>query len=174
MRRLIMNGNAKTLLLIISLAFNLGACLAVAVQEHGEEEPRSGRGEGRGHRERLSSKLNLSPEQTEIVSAAREQLFDELRLLKRRLHDESEVLADLLTASEVDMDTVSDQVEKVATVRNEIQWRMVQHLLSIREVLEPEQLESFKEFASRVLSRSGRGRPHEGKPPKHGPAPPTP
>ena len=30
MRRLIVNGNGKTLLLIISLAFNLGACLAVA------------------------------------------------------------------------------------------------------------------------------------------------
>ena len=174
MRRLIMNGNAKTLVLIISLAFNLGACLAVAVQVHGEEEPWSRRGEGRRHRERLSSKLNLSPEQTEIVSAAREQLFDELRVLKRRLHDESDVLAELLTASEVDMDAVSAQVEKVATVRNEIQWRMVQHLLSIREVLEPAQLESFKEFASRVLSRSGRGRPHEGKSPKHGPAPPTP
>lgn len=166
MRRLIMNGKGKTLLLIISLAFNLGACLAVAVQASGDRpDPRWH--EGRRHRERPSNKLNLSPEQKEIVSTARDQLFDELRTLKARLHEESGKLADLLTTAEIDMDAVSEQAEKVASVRNEIQWRMIRHLLSVREVLEPGQLESFKEFAGQILSRSGRGRSHGGRSSRH-------
>ena len=158
MRRLMMNGNGKTLLLIISLAFNVGACLAVAVQAHGEQPPRSKRGDGKRHCGGLADKLGLSPEQEAIISTAREALFEALRELKQRLHAESDVLADLLTACEVDMEAVSDQVERVATVRNEIQWRMVRHLLSVREVLAPDQLESFEDFAGRVLSRSGHGR----------------
>ena len=162
MRRLIMNGNGKTLLLIISLAFNLGACLAVAVQASGGQPSRPQRRDDRRHRERLTEKLNLSPEQSEILSASRDELFEELDALKRRLHEESSALADLLTASELDMDAVSAQAEKVAAARDEIHWQMVEHLLSIREVLEPDQLESFKEFARKVLSRSGRGRRHGG------------
>jgi Spy/CpxP family protein refolding chaperone len=167
MHRLITNGKGKSLLLIISLAFNLGACLAVAVQASGDRKPGPPWGEGRRHRERPSNKLNLSPEQKEIVSAARDQFFDELHTLKGRMHEESGKLADLLTTAEVDMDAVSDQADRVATVRNEIQWRMIQHLLSVREVLEPGQLESFKEFAGQILSRSGRGRSHGGRPSRH-------
>jgi len=166
MRRLIMHGKGKTLLLIISLAFNLGACLAVAVRASGDR-PDPQRHDGRRHGDRPSNGLNLSPEQKEIVSAARDQLFDELRTLKDKMHEESGKLADLLTTVEVDMDAVSEQAEEVATVRNEIQWRMIQHLLSVREVLEPDQLESFKEFAGQILSRSGRGRPHGGRPSRH-------
>ena len=168
MRRLIMNGKGKTLLLIISLAFNLGACLAVAVQGRAEEGHKPPRGEGRGHRDGLCKKLNLSPEQEAALTASRDDLFSGLRVLEGQHHEESMTLADLLTASELDMDAVSRQVEKVAAVRNEIQWRMVRHLLSIREVLQPDQLESFKEFAGRVLARSERGRPHGGEPAGHG------
>jgi len=167
MRRIIMNGKGKTLLLIVSLAFNLGACLAVAVQGRGQEQPRPPRDEGGWHRDGLCSKLNLSPEQAAVLSASRDQLFGELRALEDRHHEEGLVLADLLTAPQLDMDAVSRQVEKVAAVRNEIQWRMVQHLLSIRDMLQPNQLESFKEFAGRVLSRSERGR-HGGESSRHG------
>ncbi len=168
MRRLIMNGKGKTLLLIISLAFNLGACLAVAVQGHGEAPSRSPHGGGRGRGDGLCRKLNLSPDQEAVLSAAREELFAELRVLEDRHRDESVALADLLTAPELDMEAVSAQVRKVAAVRDQIHWRMVRHLMSIREVLRPEQLESFKEFAGRVLSRSEGGRPHRGGPPGHG------
>jgi len=167
MRRLMMNGNAKALLLVISLAFNFGLCLAMVVQEQEDQKPRPRWGDGKRQRERLSSKLNLSAEQTAALSASREQLSEELRAIKRRLHDEGDVLAGLLTAPEVDMDAVSDQIEKVATIRDEIQWQMIQHILSIREMLEPEQLESLKDFAGRVLSQSGRGGRHGERRPGH-------
>jgi hypothetical protein len=75
-------------------------------------------------------------------------------------------LADLLTVPEVDMDAVTAQADAIAAVRNEIQWRMLEHLLSIREMLEPDQLESFKEFADRVLSHHGPGGRHKGRPPR--------
>ena len=169
MRRLIMNGKGKSLLLIISLAFNLGACLAVAVQGRGEGPPASPQDGRRAHRDGLCRKLNLSPEQSAVLSESRDKLFGELRALEDRQHDESVALADLLTAPQLDMDAVSRQVESVAGIRNEIQWRMVRHLLGIREVLQPNQLESFKEFATRVLSRSEGRRPHGGGPAGHGP-----
>lgn len=166
MRRLMMNRNAKTMLLTVSLAFNFGLCLAMAVQGQEDQKPRPRWGDGKRHRERLSSQLNLSPAQAERLSASREQLFEELRVVKGRLRDESDVLAGLLTAPELDMDVVSDQVEKVAAIRNEIQWQMIEHILGIREMLEPEQLESLKEFAGRVLPKSGRGGRHGGGPPR--------
>lgn len=163
MRPLTMNGKGKTLLLIISLAFNLGACLAVVVRAQGGELAKPQRRGGGRHHEALSSKLDLSPEQDEILSTSRELLFEELRAIKLRLHEEGAMLAELLTAAELDTQAVSDQAERVAGVRNEIHQRMVQHLVSMREVLEPDQLESFKDFASKVLSRSGRGGRHKGE-----------
>jgi len=172
MRGLITNERAKTLLLVVSLAFNLGLCVAMAVERHAGQKATLSRGESGRHREPPMGELGLSPEQTEIVSASREKLFEELHALKRRLHEESELLAGVLTASELDGDAVTRQVETVAAVRNEIQWRMVQHLLGIREVLEPDQLESFKEFAGRVLFRSERGGPPHGGRPDRGAAGP--
>lgn len=167
MRRPIVNGKGKTLLLIISLAFNLGACLAVAVQGYGWPEPTRGRGHDRRHRQALTERLGLTPEQEEVLAVSREAFFAELDPLKQQIHQEARVLAELITAAELDMGAVSAQADKVAAARNEIHQRMVQHLLSVREVLEHDQLESFKELASKILSRSGRGRPHGGKSSDH-------
>jgi len=167
MRRPIVNGRGKTLLLIISLAFNLGACLAVAVQAYGGAEPTRERGHGRRHREALTERLGLSPEQEEVLAASREEFFAELCPFRQQIHEEASVLAELITAAELDIGAVTAQADKVAATRNEVHQRMVQHLLSVREVLEPDQLESFKELASKILSRSGRGRPHGGKSPEH-------
>ena len=156
--------NTTTLLLITSLAFNFGLCLAMVVRGHAEPVLPSRSSDGKTHRERLASELKLTPEQSNALEASREQFFEQLRPIKQRLHDESDILAGLLTAPELDMAAVSVQVEKVAAVRNDIQWQMIQHLLSMRETLKPEQLELFKDFASRVLSRAG----HSGR---HGSAP---
>jgi Spy/CpxP family protein refolding chaperone len=167
MRRPTVNGKGKTLLLIISLAFNLGACLAVAVKGYGGPGPQREQDHERRHRGSLTEKLGLSPQQEEVLAASREAFFAELRPLKQEIHEEARVLAELITAVQLDMGAVSAQADRVAAARNEIHQRMVQHLLSVREVLEPDQLEAFKEWASRILSRSGRGRPHRDKPPHH-------
>ena len=61
MRRLRLNGSGKTLLLIISLAFNFGVCIALAVQQqqpHEQGKPRWSR--DRHDRDWLAKKLNLS------------------------------------------------------------------------------------------------------------------
>jgi len=79
MLRPIVNGKGKTLLLIISLAFNLGACLAVAVQGYGGPEPKRERDRGWRHRESLTKRLGLSPEQEEVLAASREEFFRESR-----------------------------------------------------------------------------------------------
>jgi Spy/CpxP family protein refolding chaperone len=163
MRRFMMNGKGKTLLLIISLAFNLGACLAVAVQVRGDRGADRRDDDRKRHRKHLSDKLNLSPEQEEVVAASRERLFEELRGMKGRLHEESDALAELLTADEIDSDAISEQVARVAAVRNEMQERLVEHLLTVREVLGPDQRESFREFTGKVLSPPWRGRHHKDK-----------
>jgi len=164
MRRLFASRNATTLLLIVSLAFNFGLCLAMVMRSQGGQSPKSPPGDPKSHRQRLASELNLTPEQSDALEASREQFFEQLRAAKQRLHDESDALAGLLTASELDMAAVSAQVEKVAAVRNEIQWQMIQHLLSMRDTLRPEQLEAFKNLASRVLGRSGHSGRHSGPP----------
>lgn len=169
MRRFVTNGRGKTLLLIVSLAFNLGACLAVAVQVRGEGVADRRGDDRKRHPEHLSDKLNLSPEQEEIVTASRERLFEELRAMKGRLHEESDGLAELLAAAEVDPAAVSAQVDRVAAVRNEMQERLVKHLLDVRDVLEPDQRESFREFAGKVLSPPWRGRHHKDKSPEDDP-----
>jgi Spy/CpxP family protein refolding chaperone len=165
MRRFMMNGKGKTLLLIISLAFNLGACLAVAVQVRGDRGTDRHDDDRKRHRKHLSDKLNLSPEQEEIVAASREQLFEALRGMKGRLHEESDALAELLTADEVDSKAISEQVARVAAVRNEMQERLVDHLVDVRKVLEPDQRELFREFAGKVLSPPWRGRHQSEKSP---------
>jgi Spy/CpxP family protein refolding chaperone len=112
----------------------------------------------------LTERLGLSPEQEETLAASREEFFASLRPFRQQIHEEASVLAELITAVELDMGAVSAQADKVAATRNEVHQRMVQHLLSVREVLEPEQLEAFKELASEILSQSGPGRRHGRKP----------
>jgi len=167
MQRRILSGQGKTLLLIVSLAFNLGLCLAMAVQTPGSREPTRRWRDGKRHRPRLAEMLNLSAEQSVALATSRDELFGQIRPLKRKLSEEGETLAGLLTASELDTDAVSGQVEQVAVVRNEMQWLMVQHILKIREMLEPEQLESLKEFAGRVLSHSEQRGWRGGRRPRH-------
>jgi hypothetical protein len=108
------------------------------------------------------------------MAASREELFEELHALRSAMHDESEVLADLLIAPEPDMDAISDQLEKLAAVRDQIQGRMIEHFLGVRELLDPEQLAPFKDFISRGLSRHGLGgrfgerwRDHGDRGPRH-------
>ena len=75
------------------------------------------------------------------------------------------MLADLLVASESDASAVAAQVEKIADLRNEIQWKMIEHFRSVRQLLEPGQLQTFKEVVRRCVSGPGSGDRHGRKPP---------
>lgn len=163
MHRLTTNGHARTLLLIVSLAFNFGVCVAVAVQRAGEPTAKPRGGEDRTHHGHWSGKLGLSGEQSAAVAASRERLSEELRELRSAMYAESETLADLLITPDPNMETISEQVEQVAAIRDQIQWRIVGHYLTIRTVLEPEQLEAFKDFVRRGLSKYGHGGSFGGK-----------
>lgn len=164
MRPALGNARARTLLLVVSLAFNLGLCLAMVMRSPSSTpQPKRSWGDGKWRHRRMPHELDLSVEQEEKLAALRRELFERLRAAQRRLRDESDALAELLTAPELDMQAVSAQVEKVAAVRGEIQWQMIQHILGIREILEPRQLAQLKDFVGRVLRGPGwRGRPGRG------------
>ena len=166
MRRLRLNGSGKTLLLIISLAFNFGVCIALAVQQqqpHEQGKPRWSR--DRHDRDWLAKRLNLSEEQAAAADASRDKLFKELHELGKQVGAESDVLADLLVAPEPDANAVAAQVEKIADLRSEIQWKMIEHFRGVRQLLEPEQLQTFKEVVRRCVSGPGSGDRHGRKPP---------
>lgn len=156
MRRPVMNGGMKTLLLIVSLAFNFGACLALGVQRYGDSPAVPARREGEPHRERSWRLPDLTPDQSAVMEASREALFDGIRELKREMVAESETLANMLVAPEPDMAAVSEQAARISALRDQIQQRMIEHFISLRGALEPDQLDAFKQMIQRRFADSGR------------------
>lgn len=151
------------LVFIASLAFNAGVGATVGVRAYNRyavqrpdvetlppDRPRH-----------LLRRLDLSPQQRARLHAARDDLRERHRQLGEQLRDETDVLTELLSASDPDREAVAAQISLIADLREQLDHDMVDHLLEVRRMLQPAQYEAFNEIVHRALHRGGLG--------KHGP-----
>jgi len=155
MRRLVSRRNIFWLLLIASLAFNVGFGGMFGVRTY--RHYCSGRGDGASLPD-LSANLNLTPEQRVEMSAAKEKLLQQVADLTRELTSRRETLAALLAAPETDRPAIVKQLDEIALLQRQIQQRMVEHLLEEKGLLTLEQQEAFNEIIRRrVCPRGNHG-----------------
>jgi Spy/CpxP family protein refolding chaperone len=152
------------LVLIGSLAFNAGVGATFGVKSYrrsGDDQRRDGRGR-RDHSTRLMEQLNLTAEQTERVEASRARMKEIIDPAKAQLKREGEALADLMAASETDLEAIDRQLNQLAVGRKDMLHAIVEHFLEVKAVLAPEQQEEFAKVIRKVLSYGGSGRMHKG------------
>jgi Spy/CpxP family protein refolding chaperone len=143
MQWLIGRSNLIWSLLFSSMAFNAGFGTTFAVRTY--------RGMCRDAQTgacapRLDEQLNLTPEQKALMAAARERLLRQVADLRRELDTQREALATLLQVADPDRAEIAQQLEQTAALQQQIQQRVVEHLLEKRELLDREQREVFNEI----------------------------
>ena len=157
MRPLVSPRNGLWLLVLVSLAFNVGFGTTFGVRTYRHYCRAGGDGNGNARRS-LQEALNLSPEQTAQMDDARAKLLLQVDELRQQLSVEREALAELVTAGEPDSAAMATQLDSVASLRREIQRRVLEHLLEMKKLLRPEQREAFDEVIRRhIFPRNGHG-----------------
>jgi len=146
------------LLLIASLAFNLGVGTTFGVRTYRNYCDFCERGGGRAHTD-LLDELDLTPDQVERTEALREQMIEGVHDLRRELRKEHEVLAELMAAPRPDREAVTAQLGRVSALHAQKQQRVVEHFLDIKQLLDEEQCQAFNETIRRVFPRGRFGRP---------------
>jgi len=161
MRRVFAITGGVWLLLIVSLAFNVGFGSTLAVQRVVQMD--DGRCGGPGMRpallqSHLFDSLDLSPEQNQQFAAAQEALMADVASLRKECAAERAKLGELVTIDMPDQDAIQAQLDRISAVQRRVQGRVVQHLLNQREQLTPAQRTQFDELISqRICPCGGEG-----------------
>ena len=147
------------LVLVASLAFNAGVGATVGVRAYNRYTERSSVDGPRRprHGPRMLQRLHLTEEQKTRLYAAREGLRERHQQLGETIRAETDILADLLTAVEPNREAIAAQVNKLAELREQLDCDLVDHLLSIRQMLKPAQYEAFDKVIRHTLHRGGKG-----------------
>ncbi len=176
MRWIIAHTNAFGLLLIVSLAFNVGfgATFGVRTLHHAVHGTAV---DGGGHFSSLHQKLGLSQEQRDDVKMSGDKLFDQIYELRSSLRMETDALADLITSDAPDPQLLAHHLERMGHVRSMIERHALEHFLEVRGHLREDQRSDFDEMIrTHVLQYNGfSGQdeesahgPHSGRPSRFG------
>jgi Spy/CpxP family protein refolding chaperone len=160
------NRRSLSLLLIASLAFNVGVGAtfgALAYKKHSASDVRGDRRGGPGRFGALE-RLNLTPDQETQITEAREKMIELVRELRQELKQENRVLTELMVAPEPDREAITVQLSRVASLREQMDRHVVEHFLNTKQLLAPDQHEAFNEMICRAFSRGGPGRGGHGGP----------
>jgi Spy/CpxP family protein refolding chaperone len=154
MRRIFAITGGVWLLLIVSLAFNVGFGSTLAVQK--VRQMCGGRcgGPGMGPalcQSHLFDSIDLSPEQTQQFTRAQEALMADVAAWRKACAAERAKLGELLTADAPDDDAIQAQLDRISSLQRRVQGRVVEHLLKQREQLTPEQRTQYDELISQRI-----------------------
>ena len=122
----------------------------------------------RGLHDRMLRALELDPEVEKRLRDDRDALFESVHDIRAELALESERLANLVAASEPDRDAIAKQLTVIEGLRTQIQQAVIDHILEVRSVLRPEQLDRFMEMIHHHLVGPARGHGHGPGPMLHG------
>lgn len=160
MQRFVTHRNGFWLLLIASLAFNAGFGTTYGVRALGHRFDGAAAVRHPGPHG-LHQRLGLNPQQRVDIEASGERLFAQMDEIRREMRLEHEALVGIITAAQTDHAALARHLEKVGAMRNRIQQHVVEHFLEVKELLGPEQIESFHRMIRRhVYHHDDPGLPH--------------
>jgi len=174
--------------LLGALAFSLlliaAAAPAVCAQDgprppHGQEGPPEGGRQGRGGRGgahgELFRRLGLTEEQHQRLREIRRQSEPEGRALMRRLGQARRALDEAVYAETLDEAAVEERARELAAAQAALVRHHALNEVRVRQVLTPEQLQTFRELRQQArLEQRGRRRREGGPAPADRPEVPGP
>lgn len=134
-----MKVKALTYAVLILLIVNLTA-LGVMAYHRWFKPDFSCPGEGM---ERLKRELSLSPEQEKQILQARGDFHSRLEALSRQLQEERRSLVAALKSETMDPDELKRIVKKINACQLEAQEKVVEHLIAVKNILQPAQQDMF-------------------------------
>jgi Spy/CpxP family protein refolding chaperone len=102
--------------------------------------------------ERVKRELSLSPEQEKNLLEYRKACHSIIDSLSTPLQEERRLLVDELKQEDPDLDRLIEIVERINLLQLKAQTKIVEHLLEVKNVLEPEQQGKFFKI---VMERFG-------------------
>ena len=130
------------LLLIVSIIFNLGVVVAVVARECAQH---CGPGATK-HPVCLDDTLNLTSDQRQKAAESRSILLRDVTAIQRRIDAERLRLAEQLSAPKPDRAFIQARIETLSNLQKEVQFRVVDHMLSGKEGLNPGQLHAYHQI----------------------------
>ena len=147
-------------LLIFSLAVNIAAVVTIGIQwsrhfgrHHPllSEPPFSDR-----HREIFRRRLDLTEDQFRKVKEVQDQLADELETKHGLLRERREALFHKLREPDPDREEIDSLLVEISVLQADIERKVVDNLLEMKDVLTPEQREKLLSLIDRRFSKHRR------------------
>jgi hypothetical protein len=154
MRRVLAHSSAVWLLLVASLAFNVGFGAMFGVRTY--EQRRCRIADPGDLTCCLTDTLGLTAAQAEQMRAGQEKLVQEINASEQVLTAVREALAELLAAPQPDRTAIAAQLDQIAAQQRHIQGLVIEHLLTAKESLTDAQRDTFdRVIRVRVCPRGG-------------------
>jgi len=107
--------------------------------------------------ERLKRELSLSTEQEKILLEYRNVFHSIIDSISAKMQEERRLLVAELKKEDPDLDRLKEIVERINLFQLEAQRKVVEHLIDVKKMLEPEQQEKFlKIVLERFEMQSGQ------------------
>ncbi|MDY7109088.1 MAG: periplasmic heavy metal sensor, partial [Planctomycetota bacterium] len=117
------------------------------------------------HRPRWHESLNLTLEQRREMRRIELAMFREARQCRQDANDARRELAALVAADEPDREAIAAQLDRISSMQRELKLLVIDSLLEQRNVLRPEQVETFNESLRELLFPPRGGPGHGGRGP---------
>lgn len=153
------------ILLVLSVAFNLGIIVTFGYHKLSRRDFRKEFDRAGGHRNRMQKMFNLSEEQARFMDKDRGEIQKENKPIMDELEKKRTELFTLLNADKVDNTKVEKLINDIALLQVKIEKNVVSHLIKIRKNLTPQQQEKFKTIIPKGFMRMP---PEEEKRPPEG------
>ena len=105
---------------------------------------------------RLKRELSLSTEQEKNLLAYRKNFHSIIDSISLKMQEERRLLVAELTQEDPDIDQLKKTVERINLFQLEAQRKVVEHLLEVKKMLEPEQQEKFFKIVQDRFEMQGR------------------
>jgi Spy/CpxP family protein refolding chaperone len=129
-------------------------------------EPEGARSHGRNPQGGLLRRLGLTPEQHRLLREVRRQSESEARALSLRLGEARRALDEAIYAETLDERAVEERARELAAAQGALVRLRARNELRVRQILTPEQLQTFRELRQQArLERRDRRRHGAGGPP---------
>ncbi|MEF8787449.1 MAG: periplasmic heavy metal sensor [Planctomycetota bacterium] len=161
-----MRNKLLLVILTLSLGLNIAFMTTCAVRQFGGGGCIARRPPPEGHNEEIWSplhrELGVTEEQWEEIEPRLREFQRKLQTRHRRIQKVRKGMLEVLSAPEVDRKAIEKQQKKVLRAFRKTQDLMLEHILTERKLLTPEQQERLFRMLRRRMQAAGPGRPKGG------------
>lgn len=150
-----MNGTNRLLrwILVLSLLFNAGFAGAVVYSVFIAPPPSDATATPESLPEVYRAELDLTEQQHREISTSRASMLEQIRGLREEVRTERSQLWGLVAKESPNQDAIDNSIASISASQRQIQEKVVEHLLWVRTLLEPDQATRFSQALTNNMCR---------------------